>query len=354
MSVTTSKISEQTGSIPPYLSSAFEELVKNAKGLSKKEYEPYEGRRVVEFPTLMDRYFDIVSSTGSYRPYISSAVNRIDKGSRSFVGKHEKYMKPYKESVLKKLPLHATRTFEHGIMPEFQKRFLKTNQPRSLRNKKLAGQVRSDLKNVYGEQVSEGMSKAYRNAMQNYNIHKARQLEAAHTLASLGISKQAQQLAHAQSLRESGSLLYDLNQRMADLEYENWKARQRHPYENLSQYASAIQGIPFVPSTYHHTEIPRPSTTWHGSDWKNLGLNILGNTLTSGLSSTSHQTSPSSFSASSIPPSIHAEAEKVRFQNQNVNRINAQHIARGEQPPYVPVRLSDEYWDKRLKELGIL
>lgn len=279
MSVPAEVVRQQIGNIPPYLEAAFKEAAERAQGLSRQEYRPYRGQRLAQKPQSLANAEWLAQQTGSFYPHLLSAQQHIQHGAQTFPQGYQAYMNPYQEAVVKNIAKHGKRVFKEKIMPELDARFLRLGQFGSSRHAKLSRKAARDMQKEISSQQEEAMSKGYQHAMQGFNWDKARALEAATLMTKIGIANQAGQLADIGALRDSGLLEQEHQQRLRDLEYEQWKEAQRHPYEALSHYLSVLQGTPFVPSAYVRSEFTRPPQSMHGGDWRNLGFNMVGDWL---------------------------------------------------------------------------
>jgi|SRR5215813_795634 len=271
--------SRTSGNLPPYLDQAYQEAAKRGMELSHREYEEFPGRRISEHPARLSRSIELSRGINTVSPYAEQALSKINRATEPPHRGYHSFLDPYQGSILRNIEREGGKVFKKKIMPALDARFIRLGQYGSSQHAEMAREAAKDLQEDILSKQEEVLTKGYQQAMQGFGLEKSRELEAAKLLNRLGIVNQAAQLADIQALREAGLLEQEREQRALDVLYEEWKARQRHPYEKLSGYLSVLQGVPYVPHTYTRSEIPRPSGTWHTGDWRNLGMNILGDVL---------------------------------------------------------------------------
>lgn len=277
MSTTSSEI---RGTLPPYIEAALKEATERSKEISDKPYVPYPGRRHEPLSAPYRESARLASQLGVFRPELGEAEESILRGTRTFPGAKPGYMIPYEREVTSRLPKLAQRAFFDKFLPELQSKFSKPGQTGKSRHKGLSRSANFDIQPEILSQMKEARARGHQYALQGFDMDRARALESGKMLTSLGIAKQAGQLADIQALKEAGAISQEHAQRLLDQAYEQWKEEQRHPYERISQYLSILQGIPFQPTQFRRTqERPAPEPGMHRQDWRNLGMAGIGSGL---------------------------------------------------------------------------
>jgi hypothetical protein len=265
--------------LPPHLDAAFQAATAEARRLEQLPYTQFGGGRLaVQDPDIIQAKI-LSNQTGSYAPALFAARQQLQAGSQEFPENYRRYMNPYEQHVVDNIERKGQRILTEKMLPELDARFIGLGQHGSSRHAKLAREAARDVSAEIAAQQGDAMSRGYENAMQGFNYDKARQLEAAAALTKLGVTQQATKMADIEALQKSGLMTQDQAQRALDLQYEQFKERQRFPYEQLSFLLSALQANPVLPSTYTRRDVPGPAQSMHSGGWQNAGMGILGDLL---------------------------------------------------------------------------
>lgn len=275
------RLDEAGGHIPAFLQESYQQAERRARELSNRAYQRYAGERLAPSNPALRRSFELAQQTGLGNPYLQSSHEHVLRGTQRFPQGYQEYMDPYQKAVVNEIREQGGKFLKENIMPELENRFIKLGQHGSSRHAKLSRRAAAEIQRQIASQQEEALSKGYQHALTAFNADRAREMQGAGTLSTLGLARHALNAHDIQALREAGLGEQEIEQRQRDLAYENWKEEQRHPLEALSHYFSVLQGVPYVPSTYSKSEIfrPRPSTTMHGSDWRDMGLGVGGDLL---------------------------------------------------------------------------
>lgn len=279
MSIPGSVTQEQIRNMPANMQAAIKEASERALKLSQEEYRRYPRGRIAPMQPDTTRSIGLSQRTGAYAPGFNASRAFAQTAQEEIPGGYQEYLDPNSQAILDSISRQGERAYKEKIMPELDARFIRLGQHGSSKHGRLARKAARDIQKEISAQQEDALSRNYQQAVQAFDVDRARSLEAANLMTKLGLSQQAGQLADIQHLRELGSALQEDDQRALDLAYERWKEEQLHPYTRLSQYLSLLSGVPYMPSVLERTEEARP-TQASRPFWRDLGINILGDFLT--------------------------------------------------------------------------
>ena len=269
---------EQTvvqSNLPKYFEPYAIDMMKRAESESKREYTPYEGKR------LADESGDLLSSRGKVRDIAGSGIAGLDtaqSGVQAGMGRAlqglgyqagqfdsaaaQQYMSPYMQNVVDVQKAQALLDFDRAQAGR-NAQAVKAGAfggSRQAVQQALAGE---ELQRRLGEIQATGQQKAFENAQQQFERDRAAR-ESAERLgitAGESLTSQSAQLAQLGDLARKGDvqaaeLLEKIGkdqqareQAGLDLAYEDFVRQRDYPRESLTFLSSILRGVPVQPST---------------------------------------------------------------------------------------------------------
>ena len=261
--------------LPKYVEPYFKRLLERTEAESKREYTPYEGKRLADESTDLiasrDKVRDIANTgilgLGDARDATSKAIQRgidsMNYEAEMFTPEQaEKYMSPYMQNVIDRRKDNALRDFQ---------KLADQRAARAISAGAFSGSGRiiadmeaeEQLKRQMDDITAEGTQQAYSDAIRAFGADRDARADA----EKLGIgaaemaSAQGQQLMNLEAKAragdiESARLLEQIGkaemareQSELDIGYEDFIRQRDDPREALQFYSSILRGVPISPST---------------------------------------------------------------------------------------------------------
>jgi hypothetical protein len=186
----------------------------------------------------------------------------------------QNYMNPYTQMVTNQQKQGAIQDYRRNL-PALQATGYQQGAGRGTRNALLQSEANRNLQTKLGDIEAKGLSDAWTQGMGQYNAEQNRMLTAGTNLGNIGNSIYDQQMGINKMQQGVGATMQGHEQTMLDTAYENYLAKQREPYQQLSFMLDALAGTPQgSSSSYYYAPSQRPDL----AAWK-------ANLLTSGIGS---------------------------------------------------------------------
>lgn len=261
--------------IPSWLEGPSKGMVQRADALSQRAYEGYDGQRVADFDPMMERAFDRIGNqqvAGQLGTATDLATQAGQTAARTqtydpfemggFTAETaQQYMNPYTQNVLAVREREARRNADI----EAQNR-----AAQAVRSGAFGGGrqfiMDAEAKRNTAQQLDDiqatGLQAAFEAARSQYGTEaqmreQSRQfganiglqgssqaLNAAQTLGQLGQTQFQQDMDITQGLGYAGDLRRQREQALLDVDYNDFLAEQRYPYEQISWLQGITAGAP--------------------------------------------------------------------------------------------------------------
>jgi hypothetical protein len=261
--------------LPEYIAPYAGRMLNRAEGLSQEEYMPYTGARLADFNADQQAAFDRYRNMSPMGPQqtqgagiVGQAADQLLAGSnqRFDQGMADFYSSPYMQNVVDMQKREAQRDFDK-MMPGIDANAQKAGAFGGARHGLVEAEARRNLSTQLGDIQTQGLQSAFTNAQGQFNADQNRMgtlatgaIGGGQTLAGIGQNVFQNQLATNQGLLGIGNQQQGLDQRSADIGYEQFQQQRQHPYQQTQYMQSFLQGLPMT-QTSTATMTPAPTTT---------------------------------------------------------------------------------------------
>jgi hypothetical protein len=277
--------------IPAWLEGPAQGMVGRAVELSQTPYAGYDGQRIADFSPLMEQAFDRIggqqvagqlgTATG-----LAGAAGQAAMGAGSYdpysMGRFtgdtaQAYMDPYMQNVVNSQMREAQREADiatttragaatrAGAFGGSRQAILDAEAGRNLAMQK--GDIQATgLQRAFESGRSQfGTEDALREQSRQFGANLGLQgagqaINAAGVLGQLGQTQFGQEMDITQGLGYAGSLQQAQEQSKLDVDYQDFLAQQRHPYEQVSWLQGVLAGTPHSTTQTSQTESQSVST----------------------------------------------------------------------------------------------
>lgn len=304
--------------LPEYARPYFERLMDRAEGQSLATYQPFEGSRIAETPTDINRAFDItrdVASSGiAGLPQAMGVVGQNMEAGQQIAGQAadpfaytpagqftaetaQQYMSPYMQAVVDEQSRRAIQRFDE----QRGARASQAVQAGAFGGSRQAvqeGLAERSLAEQLGGIQAQGLQDAFQQASQQFGQDRAAllaqeqaqadanqrarqgQLEAlgfssqqAQQMVGLGESGRAADIQGAQLLEAIGKSQLGREQEGLDLAYQDFLRQQAYPEQQLQLFSSILRGVPMQPTSIQTAYAPyNPMQQLLGAGLTGIGL----------------------------------------------------------------------------------
>lgn len=254
--------------IPDWLQKRWQTILAGAEKQFGEKFAPYKGRRVADYGDDLAQSFKMGRKTGLYEPYLQGAGNYVTEAGRRFPEMARNYMNPYLDNVVNDIATRGNQNFRDSILPALTAQFVRRGQHGSGHHAKLAERAAQHAHEAIIRQQNEARMRGYETAQHMFHADQNRQLGAAQQRADLGKTSQALRGMDIAGLQEQGKFQQHHKQRELDQTYNDFLRQQNFPQERLSQYSSAISGVPYSAPSYSVNTTPPVPTL---NTWGNIG-----------------------------------------------------------------------------------
>lgn len=198
----------------------------------------------------------------------------------SFPESYQQYMNPYTQEVVNRIAEGGNRNFRESILPALEAQFVGLGQHGSSKHRELAARAARDLQSEIMNRQSQALHQGYTQAGQQHALDQQRRLMGASAQGNLAAKEQGRGLLGANILQGIGQENMQHLQRGMDITHQNFLRQQAHPLEQLSRYASTIQGLgqnyPMNQGSYTQADVaPQPQQPSALSNLMNIGGRLL-------------------------------------------------------------------------------
>lgn len=294
-STTTQAPTFQTGSsssvtqnlIPKWLEGTSQSMVQRANALSQTPYVPYEGQRVADFDPMMLQAFERMQGQGVAGQIGSATDLAMAAGQESREGMQydpytmgrftgdtaQQYMDPYMQNVVAIQQREAQREADIAATTRAGAA-TRAGAFGGSRQAIMDAEAQRNLAMQKGDIQAAGLQKAFESGRTQFNTEDAlreqsrqfganiglqgasQALGAAQALGGLGQTQFQQEMDITQGLGYAGSLKQQQAQAGLDVAYQDFLAKQKYPYEQLSWLQGITAGAP-----HSTTQINRTNTS---------------------------------------------------------------------------------------------
>lgn len=244
---------------PPWWLDYLGKIASNSATLAGRKYEPYRDRRVEPLAPESLLAQDISRTIGSHGPDIEHALAMLThSANRPFSSVYKEYMNPYQQEVLNRLREEGLKTFNEGIMPGLENKFIRLGQHGSARHRQLAERGAASIqKEILGKQ-QEALAQHYNEAAKIHAQDQANQMAATRERSNVGILRQAGRAADIQGLQSVGLQNQEARQNVLNKAYQDFLEQNQFDIKKLQQHNAILQGLP-VPSAYSEVQYTSPA-----------------------------------------------------------------------------------------------
>ena len=250
--------------LPPWYEAISRGMLEKAYGLSQTPYAAYPGPRLAPYNPDLERAETLGRKEETYMPYLSAAQKGYEQAATPFTQNYQAYMNPYMQSVLDRIRTEGLRTFNEGILPGLDSRFIKKGTFSGGMHRDLAERAARDVQQSIADRQQQALAAGYQQAGQLHATDMSRQLEAARQIANLGQLRQAGHLADISALESQGERARNLKQQSLDTGYRDFLRQTEHPWQQLSNLSGAISGTPHSSQALQYLHTP-PEPQWNRS-----------------------------------------------------------------------------------------
>lgn len=238
--------------IPPYMETMWKKLLdayqQEFAGRAAQGYRTTPFQRLANIPPEMLQAQQMASQTGAYQPTLTRAEQMARRATETFPETYQQYMNPYQQAVLDKIRQEGLKTFKEGIMPELENKFIRLGQHGSARHRQLSERGAASIQDEIMARQQRALAEHYNQAARIQSEDQNRRLQAAREIGSVALGEQAGRQADIQGLQGTGEQKQDYEQRMRDIQNQEWGNQRDFPLRNLQQMHQAVSGIDVYPS----------------------------------------------------------------------------------------------------------
>ncbi len=282
-STTTQAPTFQTGSsssvtqnlIPAWLEGTSQSMLQRADALSKTPYKPYGGQRVADFDPMMLQAFQRMQGQGVAGQIGQATDLALAAGQESREGMQydpytmgrftgdttQQYMDPYMQNVVNTQLREAQREADIAATTRAGAA-TRAGAFGGSRQAIMDAEAQRNLAMQKGDIQAAGLQKAFESGRTQFNTEDAlreqsrqfganiglqgasQALGAAQALGGLGQTQFQQEMDITQGLGYAGSLQQQQAQAGLDVTYQDFLAKQKYPYEQLSWLQGITAGAP--------------------------------------------------------------------------------------------------------------
>lgn len=291
----TTTTTQQKVELPEYVAPYVGRLLNDAESIAGEEYIPYTAPRLADFTGDQQTAFQMYRDMDPMNPMqtqgggiVGAAAQQLLDGSgRRFDSEmRDFYMSPYMQGVVDIERRKAQEAFDQA-MPGMSAAAAKAGAFGGSRHGLVEAEGRKNLATQLGDIQTRGLQSAFDRAQTQFNADENRRTQgltsavgAGNTLAGIGQTGWQNQLAQAQGLLGVGGMQQGLNQKSADIGYQDFVTQRDYPKTQFQFRQGALQGLPMT-QTATATMNPAPTMSQQllGSG---IGGYMLGNAIGGG------------------------------------------------------------------------
>lgn len=200
--------------------------------------------RVASFNPLQEYAFQQTSSMQPSR-YVDQAAGLLGLAgtSRYDTNTAQQYMNPYMQNVVLKQKQEAMRDYQRQL-PQLGATAWQSGAGRGTRNNLMQAEANRNLQNNMQNIQAKGLQDAWSQGQQQYSTDLNRMVQAGTGLGQIGQTAYDQMMGINKAQQQAGATIQGQLQNILNVNYEDYLAGQRRPYEQLSWLADIYGGVP--------------------------------------------------------------------------------------------------------------
>jgi hypothetical protein len=247
--------------LPDYIAPYVGRLLNDAESIAGEGYIPYTGARLADFTPDQQAAFQMYRDMDPMSPMqtqgggiVGQAAQQLLDGSnqRFDASMRDFYMSPYMQGVTDIEKREAQRDFDKAL-PGINATAAKAGAFGGSRHALIEAEGRRNLSTQLGDIQARGLQSAYTNAQGQFNADQNRMNQgltaaagAGNTLAGIGQTGWQNQLAQAQGLLGIGGTQQGLNQKSADIGYQQFLDQRDFPRTQFQFRQNALANLPMT------------------------------------------------------------------------------------------------------------
>lgn len=239
--------SKQTDWVPQWLEQGSQEAVGMARGISQREYTPYDQQRVANLADDEQAAIDLGREQGSsYQPLLNKAEDAADKSGTSWLdADREAYMNPFMEGALEP----AARKIREQTARDVRDTGSQAAMAGAFGGSRatlLEGDARERGNTILADTYKEGFARAYDDAYQKFEGDRQNFARMAGEYRALGAQTQDQVIQEMNSLLTTGGLSRQLEQAGINFDYQQFIEARDWDITNLDPLLKTLQAVPYT------------------------------------------------------------------------------------------------------------
>lgn len=245
--------------LAPELVPYAKDIATQAQNIAAEEYIPYEQDRVAPTTAAQRSALEQTKQMGPSEYFPAAGLAALQSTQAFGVPQAQAYMSPYQQAVTDIAKREAVSEGQQ-MLQQIGSDAARAGAFGGSRQGLLESQQYSDLGRRLNEIQARGSQAAFENAQAQFDRDRTARARGAELLGGLGTTSQAAELQRLSALERAGTLEQAEQQRLLDLQYQDFLRQREFPKEQLGFYSSMVRGIaPFMPQAqYAYTPPPSP------------------------------------------------------------------------------------------------
>lgn len=240
-----------TVEIPKFLEEAAKRNIATAEQIASREFPRYEAPRIADFTADQRRAFEAVrDNMGVYRPVLDQATSTVGQIATTDITDADigARINPFVEQALSRAADEIAR--RGGITrAQLERQMAASGGFGGARHGVVEAEQLRNQERAIADLFATGLAQAYDRAVNQFNLDRQMQLEAARDLAQLGGLRSELGLRDAAALLDIGGAQQALEQANLDVAFEDFLREINFPVEMLNVRLAATQGAPHGQTT---------------------------------------------------------------------------------------------------------
>lgn len=182
--------------------------------------------------------------TGKSDDYYAKARAQLERSQGNFHERLEQYYNPHINRILGRIEKEGYRNFNENINPKIESHFIRSGIYGGSDHKKHGSRAMRDMIGEIEDRKHQAMANMWQQSAQMMNSDKAREMEGAAQMATLGGLHQASNLADVQALSHIGAQQQQQDQALRDLKQQDFLRQKDFPYHQLLQRLGILTASP--------------------------------------------------------------------------------------------------------------
>ncbi len=250
--------------LPEWYEQYAKTLLGKAYGATSQPYQTYGAARVAGFTPEQNQAFGMVNSNvGNWKPAVNAAMGAANAGTANWTdpGVAGKYMSPYTDAVVDDIGVMAGRNLSENLLPAVNRTFVGGGTFGGSRSEEFTARAVRDANEAALRQQNAAREAGYNIAGNLFNQDAGRDLQGGQLLNTIGTNRQALAGRDAAAVEAVGAQKQALQQKSADLAYQDFERQRDYPLLQAQQLAG-IGGAPGAGGTGSSTvTAPGPNNT---------------------------------------------------------------------------------------------